>query len=66
MNEENIAETKVADSQVSMKVIKSKYEDENETLKKSVVSIQGKKDELEARLKAVRSENEVMVYAEKP
>ena len=65
INEKNIDETKVADSEVSIKVIKSKYEDANETLKKSVAIIQGKKDEVEAMLKAVRSENEFRVYAEK-
>ena len=47
-----------------MKVIKSKCEDVNEALKRGVTIIQGKKDKVEARLKAVRSENEVMVYAE--
>ena len=65
MNEKNIDETIVADWEVSIKVIKSKYEDENETLKKSVAIIQTKKDEVEAILKAVRSENKFMVYAEK-
>ena len=65
MSEKNIAEIKVADSQVSMKVIKSEYEDENETVKKTVALIQGKTDEVEARLKAVSSENKVMVNAEK-
>merc|ERR1712238_196456 len=64
-NEKKVAETKLADLQVSMKVIKSKYEDENNALKKSVAIIQGEKDEVEARLEAARSENEVMVCAEK-
>jgi len=64
-NEKKVAETKLADLQVSMKVIKPKYEDENNALKKSVAIIQGEKDEVEARLEAARSENEVMVCAEK-
>ena len=65
INEKNIDETKVADSEVSIKVRMSKSEDANETRKKSVTIIQGKKDEVEAILKAVRSENEFMVFVEK-